>query len=182
MALRQWQGPSLPFFAVLANNFTPAYFCGNVHCNMSIEDSESLNSSMGSKLGESVAPDIDDTSRFMGFLGRKVARELMNEDEVAGVLDDTGDINLEALIGMAVEKGIELSLRGTTSQEHVSAEATYWHELLPSPLLECLGHLILQAVPRGIEFQQTEISQGTDKYKSWEDEYQLFKALDSEQE
>lgn len=112
--------------------------------------------------------------RQRDFFGRKVAREYMQEIGLVGVLDDEGDAALTDLLGTCVTSGIVLGMRKTTDQSVIDSEAKRLQEQLPPSLKATFERLMLDLIPRGIEFYEMDMTQNSPRTREWTEEFRLL--------
>lgn len=117
--------------------------------------------------------------RQRDYLGRKVAREFMDEFGLSGSLDETGDTALADTLGVCVTGGIVLGMRKETDEASMEEEISRLNESLPAPLRASVGRLIPMLVSRGIAFHRDELTQNTPKVQNWIGEFQLLASSES---
>jgi hypothetical protein len=128
-------------------------------------------------LAQSVAEVSVGIVAMRDFLGRKVAREFMEEIGLAGNLDDIGDTALTDMLGVMATSGIVLSMRGDTSEEAIEREVDRLHAQMPAQLIPSVGRLTSLVIPRGISFHKEEMQNKTEKAESWISEFQLLTSM-----
>jgi len=117
--------------------------------------------------------------RQRDYLGRKVAREFMDELGLSGSLDETGDTALADMLGVCVTGGIVLGMKKETDEASLQGEISRLNEGLPAPLRASVGRLIPMLVPKGIAFHRDELTQNTPKVQGWIKEFQLLASSES---
>lgn len=120
-----------------------------------------------------------DIHRIRDFLGRKVAREVMDELNLSGQLDEVGEAALQDFMGTAAVSGIVLSLRGTTEPKDIGKEVRRLQDSVEEDFLKYLAEKLAPLmILRGIDFHRNELVQRTPKAVQWLEEFELLKTTD----
>ena len=116
--------------------------------------------------------------RERDFMGRKAAREFMDETGLSGMLSDEHDTTIIDIMGVCISGGIALGMREKTDEDSIAQEIQGLQDQLPDDANPVLERLITVLVPYGIDFYQTELSQGTPKARAGAEEFQLLASLE----
>ncbi len=117
--------------------------------------------------------------RKRDFMGHKVAREVMDEWDLSGSLDDTGDAALAEMFGTCVTTGIVLGMQGKTDEASVQEAVERLYGDLPASLAPTMGRVIQLLIPRGVAFYENDLSQNSPKVQAWTAEFDLLRGSES---
>ena len=113
--------------------------------------------------------------RYRDFIGRKLARELLDEMGLDAAEEDM-DV-LEEVMGTGVVNGLVLKWRGETSPAEIDARATVLVSPLPVSLQPGMTTLMKRMVDYGMALSE-ELANGSDRVRRWSDEFDLLQATD----
>ena len=129
-------------------------------------------------LAETLADVGQGITSYKQYLGRRAAREAMEEFGVIGRLDETTEAALEDTFGTMVNAGMTLNMRGTTEPEDTEAEEARLLSQIPPSIQDAFHAIVPYMIQLGIDFHRDEVAPNTPKVQAWAEEFVLLQPLD----